>query len=134
MKRYDFYKTRLIDPGTKVYVYNNYFDVMVASDCIKNPNGDWKYDDWYQFGSILEIMTETEDWFLQKHYKIEYIHGPDLDTCFEIFEQMKRRYQYSHTRLNLIYAVDKKYHKEFIDSLSDSDKLTLYYGDASYID
>jgi hypothetical protein len=132
---YEWYDTRLIDPGTEVYVYNNYFDAMVASDCIRNPNGDWKYDDeWGQFGSILEVMEVETDWFLKKHYKIKYIHASDLDMCFEIFEQMKHRHQYSHSRYELIYPEDKKLHKEFMDSLDESDKLTLYYGNASYID
>jgi hypothetical protein len=137
MKRHiDRYNTRLIEPGCKAYVYNNYFDVMVDSDCIENPDGDWKYNDRWQYGSILEIMAVTEDYFnpLQKHYKINYIRAESTDMCFEIFEQMKHRSQYSRTRYKLIYAGDKKYHKEFMDSLDDSDKLEMYYGGSRYID
>ena len=137
MKRHiDRYNTRLIDPGAKAYVYDDYFNAMVDADCIINPNGDWEYDDQYQFGTILEIMAVTEDYFhpLKKHYKIKYIRAFDLDMCFEIFEQMKHRYQYSRTRYELIYAGDKINHKEFMDSLDDSDKLEMYYGNASYID
>ena len=130
------YTTRLIEPGCGAYVYNNYFDVMIQADCIENRKGDWKYNDRWQWGSILEVMEVTEDYFnpLKKHCKIKYIWAEYLDMCFEIFEQMKHRSQYSRSRYKLIYAEDKKLHKEFMDSLDDSDKLTMYYGNASYID
>ena len=130
----DNYTTRLIEPGCGAYVYNNYFDALLQSNCIENLKGNWTYEERWQWGSILEVMEVETDWFLKEHYKIKYIWAEYSDMCFEIFEQMKHSHQYSHKRYHLIYPEDKKYHKKFMDSLDDSDKLELYYGNASYID